>query len=95
MKQLKLETTNFVHELDRITQEVINAILEAQNLAIVGDAITIPETKSKVILRRRVNLAELRRLRRQFLKVANATPPAVDQIATSFVVYLNSTFETE
>lgn len=44
----RIENTNFVHELDRITQAVISAILEAQNTAIVGDPITVPETKSKV-----------------------------------------------
>lgn len=46
--QQKLENTNFVHELDRITQAIISGILEAQNTAIIGDPIAVPETQSKV-----------------------------------------------
>merc|ERR1712100_76128 len=45
----KLESTNFVHELDRITQAIISGILEAQKTIQLGD-VPVPETAHKVHL---------------------------------------------
>jgi len=42
-----LSDTNFLHEMDRITQEIINAILEAQSTAIAGDTVTVPSATVK------------------------------------------------
>lgn len=40
-------------------------------------------------------MAELRRQRRRFLKLAQTNPPKISQIGETFVIFLNSTFETE
>jgi len=40
-------------------------------------------------------MAELRRQRRRYLKLAQLQPPAISKIADTFVTFLNGTFESE
>merc|ERR1712137_171382 len=91
----KIENTNFVQELDRITQAIITAILEAQNTAMLGDLIVVPETTEKIVLCKKLGMAELRRQRRRFLKLAQTNPPLASKIGETFAIFLNSTFATE
>ncbi|KAG7210366.1 hypothetical protein KM043_011901 [Ampulex compressa] len=81
-----LSSTNYLYELDRITQEIINAILSAKQLGIESD-IKIP--KYGLTVQRSGTAAHLTRLRRQFLTYSKMQQTEVNQIAALFVQYLN------
>eukprot|EP01117_Protostelium_nocturnum_P001870 TRINITY_DN1238_c0_g1_i3.p1 TRINITY_DN1238_c0_g1~~TRINITY_DN1238_c0_g1_i3.p1 ORF type:complete len:230 (-),score=53.86 TRINITY_DN1238_c0_g1_i3:75-764(-) len=85
----KLEEPNFLFELDQITQSIISAVLEASNTGLTGDMV-VPKSKLRVHLSRRVNLAELRRIRKQFIKMTGINPQPVDVLGDSFVAFLNN-----
>jgi len=86
-----LSSTNFLYELDKRTQEVVNIIIQAQKISVPGDDVTIPGTQDKIHLVRALNLAELSRLRRQFITYTKTHPvddPA--KLTSTFVKYLNN-----
>jgi len=57
----------------------------------VGDTIKIPHTDAKFLLAKRITDAELRRLRRQYIKLsAIRTQVGAAQVAKTFVEYLNA-----
>jgi len=88
-----LSSTNFLQELDRVTKEIVAAVLAEQKAgsAVEGDEISVPGTSQKFALAHRVTLAELSRARRQFITYAKARAiDDVDRLATMFVQYLNS-----
>jgi len=86
----KLEDKDLVSELTRITQDIMKAVLEAQQLVGPGDVIKVPHTTEKVTLSRRVALPELRRLTNQYLKMCTVRPPKnVDAIGKTFADFLN------
>ncbi|XP_014859924.1 PREDICTED: protein KTI12 homolog [Poecilia mexicana] len=85
-----LSSTNFLYELDKITQDVLMAIFNAQKTSVPGDLISVPGATEKVELTRTVNMAELRKLRRQFISYSKMHPTEkTGQIANMFVQYLN------
>lgn len=81
-----LSSTNYLYELDSVTQEVINAILSAKQLGIEND-FKIPD--HNLTVHRPCTAAQLMRLRRQFLTYSKMQQIEVNQIATLFVQYLN------
>jgi len=85
-----LSDTNFVYELDKTTKEIIAAILQFQTHSVLGDYISVPKSQQKVRLVKRFNLAELRRMQHQFVKISQMHPPKVENIADTFVEYLNT-----
>jgi protein KTI12 len=99
-KHEKISDPNYLYDLDKVTQDIINTILEVQNSAIapVSDNITVPNSSSKVRLARKVGLAELRRLRRQYIALAKQLyytqneqrTQSIHEIAEAFVSYLNT-----
>ena len=58
-----LSSTNFLQELDRVTKEIVAAVLAEQKAgsAVEGDEISVPGTNQKFALTHRVTLAELGR----------------------------------
>lgn len=93
---------NSLYELDRATQEVMNAIVEAQSWDLGGplNGITISHELPTINLQRSVGLPELRRLRRTFIKLTGQTslsgrPPPADAESAKrmFVDYLNRELE--
>lgn len=87
-----LSSTNFLHELDKITQTVVGAILEAQKTGIPGDQIMIPGAVDKVVLMKIMTLAELQRVRRQFISFAKLRPiEDSSKLSNMFVQFLNNT----
>uniref|UniRef100_A0A3Q2NRG5 Protein KTI12 homolog n=1 Tax=Fundulus heteroclitus TaxID=8078 RepID=A0A3Q2NRG5_FUNHE len=85
-----LSSTNFLYELDKMTQDVLMAIFNAQKTSVPGDRISVPGATEKVELTRSVNMAELRKLRRQFISYSKMHPTEnTGQIANMFVQYLN------
>ncbi|XP_003967084.1 protein KTI12 homolog [Takifugu rubripes] len=88
-----LSSANFLYELDRITQDVLMVIFNAQKTSVPGDVILVPGATEKVQLNRSVNMAELRKLRRQFISYTKTHPtqnPA--HVSNMFVQYLNKSF---
>ena len=61
----KLAQTNLLAELDGATQEVIDAIVEAQGHAIELEGLPMP-----TVFSRHMSLAEMRRQKRAFVKLA-------------------------
>ncbi|XP_038124754.1 protein KTI12 homolog isoform X1 [Cyprinodon tularosa] len=85
-----LSSTNFLYELDKTTQDILMAIFNAQKTSVPGDLIPVPGATEKVALTRSVNMAELRKLRRQFISYSKMHPTEnTSQIANMFVQYLN------
>lgn len=89
---------NSLYEMDRATQEVMNAIVEAQSQALGGplNGISIGQGLPTINIQRSVGLPELRRLRRTFIKLTGQTslsgrPPPADAESAKrmFVDYLN------
>ncbi|XP_063305504.1 protein KTI12 homolog [Pelobates fuscus] len=85
-----LSSTNFLHELDKVTQDVVTAILNAQKTSLPGDVIVVPGASEKIELPRILNMSELRRLRHQFISYTKLHPNEnISQLANMFVQYLN------
>lgn len=87
-----LAGTDFVHELDRQCQAVVQAILEAQKSGTpVGSSLPVPGTTEKVLLCRTFALPELARTKRQFQVYAKQSPcQDLSRLATMFVQYINA-----
>ena len=86
-----LSAVNFLYELDRITQEVVMSLLDAQKTACVGDTIKIPNAKEGIVLLKTFNMAELRKLKKQFLTYTKMHPiEDTTKIGNMFVQYINS-----
>ncbi|GKU99680.1 hypothetical protein SLEP1_g12489 [Rubroshorea leprosula] len=94
----RFSEANSLYELDRATQEVINAIVEAQSQAIGGplSGISLGQGLPTINTGRSVVLPELRRLRRTFIKLTGQTslsgppPPSdADSAKRMFIDYLN------
>jgi tRNA uridine 5-carbamoylmethylation protein Kti12 len=76
--------------MDKATQEIFSVLQAALPSAMAGDVVRIPKC-SPVMLKRKPTVAELSRLRRQFLKLAK-THPGDDASGAGemFVKYLNA-----
>ncbi|XP_076242075.1 protein KTI12 homolog [Calliopsis andreniformis] len=81
-----LSSTNYLYELDSVTQEVVNAILSAKQLGIESE-FKIPG--HDLTVQNSCTTAQLMRLRRQFLTYSKMQQIEVNQIAALFVQYLN------
>lgn len=85
-----LSSANFLYELDKTTQDVLMAIFNAQKTSVPGDLIAVPGATEKIELTRSINMAELRKLRRQFISYTKMHPTEnTGQISNMFVQYLN------
>lgn len=94
----RFSEANSLYEMDRATQEVTNAIVEAQSLAMGGhvNGLSLGPDLPTISLSRSVGLPELRRLRRTFIKLTGQSslsgpPPPSDAGSAKrmFVDYLN------
>lgn len=97
-QSVRFSEANSLYELDRATQEVTNALVEAQSQALGGplNGVSIAQGLPILNLSRSVGLPELRRLRRTFIKLTGQTslsgpPPPSDAESAKrmFVDYLN------
>lgn len=83
-----LSETSFLHELDRLTQEVVRGVVEAQG----AGHLMLAGCPHKLEFSRPVTMAELRRLRKQFISYMKLNPVTEhSKITTQFVQYLNKT----
>jgi tRNA uridine 5-carbamoylmethylation protein Kti12 len=67
----------------------VNKVCERAPSASVGEVVQVEGSSKPVVLGRRVSVAELKRLRRQFIKQAVALETA-GQMAETFVEFLNT-----
>ncbi|KAF9917034.1 kti12, chromatin associated [Lobosporangium transversale] len=87
-----VQETNYLYELDQTTQNIIQAILDAQKSGDPTKQIKAPLSNIPVQLppTRVVTLSELRRLRRQFTAINRMrTLLDMNRVAEGFVEYLN------
>ncbi|KAA0183318.1 hypothetical protein HAZT_HAZT007271 [Hyalella azteca] len=85
-----LTDSNFLHCLDRLTQEVVASIVDVQKTEAIGE-IVVPRSRHRFIACRKVSLAELSRARRQFIAYSKTrSMSSEEEIISSFVSYLNT-----
>ncbi|CAE18026.1 Protein KTI12 homolog [Caenorhabditis elegans] len=88
-----LAPTNFLHELDRSTQDVVTVLLNAQRTAVRGQNLTIPgatDGANTIKFMKLRTLPELNRLRHQFVNMSKKDPTTdKEKIITGFVDFLN------
>ncbi|KAJ3038383.1 kti12, chromatin associated [Rhizophlyctis rosea] len=90
-----LTETNYLHSMDRATQEIVDAVLQAQQDGKGGgESIVVPRSEVKVVLPgRTVTMSEMRRLRRQFTNLNKMhTELDLEKLAGGFVEYVNANF---
>ncbi|XP_051855659.1 protein KTI12 homolog [Antechinus flavipes] len=85
-----LASTNFLHQLDQVTSQVLTALMEAQKSAVPGDLLSLPGTTERLRFSRPLSMAELSRLRRQFISYTKLHPSQenLPQLANMFLQYL-------
>lgn len=97
-QSVRTTESNSLYEMDKATQEVVSAIVEAQScgLGLAMNKITLGPNLPIINLQRSVGLPELRSLRRTFIKLAgqyslSGPPPPTDADSAKrmFVDYLN------
>eukprot|EP01105_Mastigella_eilhardi_P005695 TRINITY_DN17347_c0_g1_i1.p1 TRINITY_DN17347_c0_g1~~TRINITY_DN17347_c0_g1_i1.p1 ORF type:complete len:289 (-),score=106.13 TRINITY_DN17347_c0_g1_i1:62-928(-) len=90
----KAEETAVANQADRVTLDVIGEVLHAANsptftpgpVALCGNGTVVT-----VVLRRKVGMAELRRVRAQFMRMALPHLASVTNVRTAFADYLTAT----
>jgi len=95
----KMEDSNYLYELDRVTQDIVRAIVSHQasdsSIVMVGDKLSVPHATNTLQLTRKVHLPELRRIQAQYLKMARLrTPDTAQGIANTFVDHLSMCIST-
>lgn len=97
-QSVQFSGANSLYEMDRATQDVITAVVEAQSRAIGGpvNGVSFGQGLPLLNISRSVGLPELRRLRRTFIKLTGQSslsgpPPPSDAESAKrmFVDYLN------
>ncbi|KAF8434657.1 chromatin associated protein KTI12 [Terfezia claveryi] len=82
---------DYLHELDKTTQEIVSLILEAQRNGMVGGELTVPDCKEVLNLPpTTVSLPQLQRIRRQYISLNRHHAQAKSRIKELFVGYLNT-----
>ncbi|XP_014662615.1 PREDICTED: protein KTI12 homolog [Priapulus caudatus] len=85
-----LSSTNFVYELDRVTQGIVACVLDSQKTSVVGDSVHVPSSEEKVELVKTMSMAELRGHRRRFISYTKTHPMDINKIGPAFVQFLNN-----
>lgn len=97
-QNVRATEANSLYEMDRATQEVMNAIVEAQSCGLAGtvNKISLNQHLPTINIQRTVGLPELRSLRRTFIKLSgqaslSGRPPPSDAESAKrmFIDYLN------
>ncbi|KAH3707066.1 protein KTI12 homolog [Dreissena polymorpha] len=89
-----LSSTNFLYELDKTTQDVVGVIMGSQKTCVPGDNIGVSGATDQLQYTRPLTLAELQRLRRQFITYMKMHPVSNHaQLTNMFIQYLNNTLK--
>lgn len=81
---------SFTQELDRVTSLIVDAVIAYQRDGNVADGMQVAQASVPLRLTRKLTTAEVRRHRRQFVKISQLHPCAVAAIGDMFVEYLNT-----
>lgn len=86
-----LASGNFLHQLDQVTSQVLAGLMEVQKSAVPGDLLKLPGTTEHLQFTRPLTMAELSRLRRQFISYTKMHPnnENLPQLANMFMQYLS------
>lgn len=95
MHQAPVTSTNYLYEMDKLTQEITSTVISARKIGVMGPVqirdnlhVEIPAS---------INASQLNRLRRQFLnynKMHSAGGHNLDKAPDLFVQFLNSNFNS-
>ncbi|ELP86501.1 hypothetical protein EIN_034120 [Entamoeba invadens IP1] len=95
VKQDTVESSTAVTQIDAITQDIIAVVMRVVNSPtfVGGDPIVVPQSATRVVLPRKVSVAEINRIRRSFLKLLQQNLLTLDNNGgDAFVAFLNSAF---
>ena len=80
--------SNFMFQIDQISQDIINAIVKAQNEGISSTNIKLPHSSINLQLDRKLPMPTLRRYRSSFLKIVELSPPKSNEIGNAFINFI-------
>ncbi|XP_053686279.1 protein KTI12 homolog [Sabethes cyaneus] len=89
-----LNSTNYLFEMDKITQDIIKQVISAHKLGATG-SIKIASNASTVDIPPDLNPSQLNRVRRQFLnymKLHSTGNVSIEKISSMFIQFLNSNY---
>ncbi|XP_055528173.1 protein KTI12 homolog [Wyeomyia smithii] len=89
-----LNSTNFLFEMDKITQDIISQVLTAHKLGMTG-SVKLANQTLLIDIPSDLNPSQLNRLRRQFLnymKLHSSSDSSVKKIPSMFAQFLNSNY---
>ncbi|EAL49935.1 toxin resistance protein, putative [Entamoeba histolytica HM-1:IMSS-B] len=95
VKQDTVESSTTVTQIDAVTQDIIGVVMKVVNSPtfVGGDPIVVPQSNTRVVLPRKVSVAEINRVRRSFLKLIQQNLITLDNNGgDAFVAFLNSAF---
>lgn len=88
-----LQATDFLYELDRTTNDTIKHVVSCQKGAVPGDKIRMPGG-GEIHLTRHCTLAELNKIRRQFIVYMKLNPVSdCSQLSVMFTQYLQTSLQ--
>lgn len=94
----KVADTNYLFDMEKVSQEAIATILQASNQSMIGDSIAIPNSTKKVHLVKTVTMAELKRIRRNYLSMTRQivntkvgyTQQSMTEALDGFIEFINA-----
>ena len=87
-----LSSVDFMQDLDQHTKTIVSFIMDNQRVTPPPCSMCAPSVKTPINLPHNVTLAELNRLRRQFVTYTKLHPvKSIEELQTLFVQYLNKT----
>lgn len=88
-KKAPVAETSFVQELDEVTNLIADALITHQRDGNIADNFKVPKAATTLLIQRNMPASEVRRHRRQFIKISQLRPCAIAAIGDLFVEYLN------
>ena len=86
-----LMSPSFLHEADKILQEISAAIISAQKSGSVGDSVPLPPSCENYIIKEKISIGEMRKKRKEFLSYLRANPVSdVSHVSKTFLYFLKS-----
>ena len=88
-----LQPTNFMYELDRVTNEVVKHVISSQRQMLPGEKIRVPDA-GEIQLHKHCTMAELNKIRRQFITYMKMNPLTdCSKLSSMFVQYLQTALQ--
>ncbi|KAG4303782.1 hypothetical protein PORY_002807 [Pneumocystis oryctolagi] len=90
----QIPASDYLFELDKVTQEIINTIIQNQRINGPGSEVRIASISQSIILPNNiVTLSKLQRIRHQFINLNRVQALSRDKIQGIFVEFLNNQFK--